>query len=716
MYSVVIRAIATRASGDTGPAETVDTTVTVTVTDVDEDGEVVISWLQPEVSTSITATLTDPDGPSDANPPVTNTAITDATWVWGVSEVETGPLDVDNDDHWGPAPGNGNTTGSYTPAASDAGKFLRVTASYTDHNDGGKTARMMSANPVQAAGLGANNESPDFDGAKVELSVAETAELGDDVDDPVVATVVARSDTDILTYSLRTFVSADEGDTGLTAGTEADADLAAFKIDKATGQITVAQELDFESRGDPADGKYVVVATVTDPSGLDDSIVVVITAEDRNEDPVLRGRPELTIDEIDSGDATAGSPLFVGNEAETTVNVYNVDDEDDRASVASWRLEGKDAGQFQLIGTVGRTLVFTTQPDYENPADADGDNVYKVTVVAIDNDGARGEFDVCIAVMNIDEAGKITLRDEDGKELVQPHADGPITAELTDPDGGVTGVMWQWERSQVNPPTGSDPLTDIAAEDGGTSATYTPTNDDTSYFLKVTATYMDAKNEDPGDTDARMADATAAHAVLEVEDLKRKPEFSEETVTRMVAENAPSTTFVGEPLSLAMDLDDPQGVRLTYTLEDSDNGSEDTAFFELFMVDPTPGDPDNDDERASTQIMVSLHDEAHDLDHEAEDRNGKYEVVLKVTDESGLDETITVTITVMDRNEAPTTPMEASGDAPTTPANNAPEFPSTETGMRSVAENTATGMPIGAPGHGHGRGRRRHIDLYAEWR
>ena len=91
-----------------------------------------------------------------------------------------------------------------------------------------------------------------------------------------------------------------------------------------------------------------------------------------------------------------------------------MDDEDDRASVASWRLEGEDAGQFQLIGTVGRTLVFTTQPDYETPADADGDNVYKVTVVAIDNDGGRGEFDVCIAVMNINEAGKITLRDEDG--------------------------------------------------------------------------------------------------------------------------------------------------------------------------------------------------------------------------------------------------------------------------------------------------------------
>ena len=718
-YSVVIRAIASRTSGDTGPAETVDTTVTVTVTDVDEDGEVVISWLQPEVeddeddtntatNTGITATLTDPDGPPNAALPVTDTKIVDATWEWTVSEIVQGSLDVDNDAHWGTAPGDGARLAEYTPVTSDENKYLRVTASYTDRNGDGKTERMMSAYPVQAAGLGATNQSPDFEGEKVERSVAETAAVGADVDDPVVATVVARSDTDILTYGLRAVIQADISSiTGVTLpsgdGTGPSDDLAAFDIDKATGQITVAQKLDFESRGTPANGKYVVVVTVTDPSGLGDIIVVVITARDMNEVPVLRGRPELTIREIDGGDATAGSPLFVGNTvgADPTVNVYNVDDEDDRASVKSWRLEGEDKAQFQLIGTVGRTLVFTTQPDYENPADADGDNVYKVTVVAIDNGGARGEFDVCIAVMNFDEAGKITLRDEDGNELVQPHALGPITAELTDPDGGVTGVTWQWERSQVNPPTSDEPLMDIAAEDGGTSATYTPTNVDTSFFLKVTATYMDAKNEDPGDTDARMADATAAHAVLEVEDLKRNPEFSEETVTRtvtrMVAENAPSTTFVGEPLSLAMDLDDPQGVRLTYTLEDSDNGSEDTAFFELFMVDPTPGDPNNDDERASTQIMVSLHDEAHDLDHEAEDRNGKYEVVLKVTDESGLDDAITVTITVTDRNEAPSTPMEASDDAPTPPANNAPEFPSTETGMRSVPENTATDMPIGDP-------------------
>ena len=185
----------------------------------------------------------------------------------------------------------------------------------------GKTARAMSAYPVQAAGLGATNESPDFDGAKVERSVAETAEVGDDVDDPVVATVVARSDTDILTYGLR----AVEQRTSRTSpalpcptGTEPADDLAAFDIDKATGQITVAEKLDFESRGTPADGKYVVVVTVTDPSGLGDGIVVVITARDMNEVPVLRGRPELTINEIDGGAANADNPDLWGTQQTQT--------------------------------------------------------------------------------------------------------------------------------------------------------------------------------------------------------------------------------------------------------------------------------------------------------------------------------------------------------------------------------------------------------------
>ena len=422
-YKVVIRAIASRASDDTGPAETVDTPVAVTVTDVDEDGEVVISLLQPEVGRAIMASLTDPDE-----------GVTNVTWKWEVSEVAANVLDINEDHHWGDAPGDGDDLITYTPAGADLtnnpdttddnpideGKYLRVTAEYTDTNGADKTAHAMSAQTVQAWGLGATNESPDFEGDKVELSVAETAAVGANVDAPVVATVTAPSSTDILTYSLEAVTATGlKGITGVTlpsgTGTEPNDDLAAFDIDKATGQITVAQKLDFESRGAVGnrDGKYVVVVRVKDPSHLGDSIVVVITAEDMNEDPVLSGRPELTIEEINSSDEDAANPDFDGNPepvaqtpAVATVNVYNVVDEDRRAATQRWDLEGEDKDQFQLIGNVGRTLVFTTQPDYENPADANGDNVYKVTVVTFDGDGGRGEFDVCIAVMNIDEARK----------------------------------------------------------------------------------------------------------------------------------------------------------------------------------------------------------------------------------------------------------------------------------------------------------------------
>ena len=128
--------------------------------------------------------------------------------------------------------------------------------------------------------------------------MAETAAVGDPTwarSGCGHAVVGRRLDTDILTYGLSAVEQDDiDGITDVTLpsgdGTGPGDDLAAFDIDKATGQITVAQKLDFESRGpDVGDmnGKYVVVATVTDPSAdLDaspttgyDFIVVVITAE-----------------------------------------------------------------------------------------------------------------------------------------------------------------------------------------------------------------------------------------------------------------------------------------------------------------------------------------------------------------------------------------------------------------------------------------------------
>ena len=126
------------ATDSFGASDTI--TVTVTVINVDEDGTVTLSSMQPVVSTELTANLEDPDGPAGAAIPLTSTEITGATWQWARSDAMDGAYTG--------IPGA--TSMNYTPVAGDVGMYLRATASYTDGEGSGKSAEMVSANAVAA--------------------------------------------------------------------------------------------------------------------------------------------------------------------------------------------------------------------------------------------------------------------------------------------------------------------------------------------------------------------------------------------------------------------------------------------------------------------------------------------------------------------------------------------------------------------------------------
>ena len=92
--------------------------VTVTVTDVDEDGVVSLSTKRPRKGVAVTATLVDPDGVVDGS----------AVWVWQRSAGYNDWVTI-----------AGADASSYTPVAADAGSFLRVGVSYSDrHGSGGQ--------------------------------------------------------------------------------------------------------------------------------------------------------------------------------------------------------------------------------------------------------------------------------------------------------------------------------------------------------------------------------------------------------------------------------------------------------------------------------------------------------------------------------------------------------------------------------------------------
>ena len=157
-----------------------------------------------------------------------------------------------------------------------------------------------------------------------------------------------------------------------------------FAIDPSTGQITVADGslLDHE-----AASSHQITVRVTDQAGLVREQVVTITVADQNEAPVV----------------TSGSAVSFAENGTGAVYTATATDPD-AGTVVTWSLSGADAALFDIDATTG-VVTFKAAPDYENPADAEGDNVYDINLVASDG-GLSTSHAVAITVTNV--SGSLT--------------------------------------------------------------------------------------------------------------------------------------------------------------------------------------------------------------------------------------------------------------------------------------------------------------------
>ena len=161
------------------------------------------------------------------------------------------------------------------------------------------------------------NNSPDFKISETTRTVPEDTDVGDPVGPPV--DVLTNEDNDILTYE----ILSDDQETIARCSKH---DVPFFSINKATGQIMVRKELNFEGHVDDIDGDtnkddggYRLVIRATDPSNETTGdnnrgeIVVRITATDVNEAPtVSSGMMELSVDELDSSKKDTDVTKYVG--------------------------------------------------------------------------------------------------------------------------------------------------------------------------------------------------------------------------------------------------------------------------------------------------------------------------------------------------------------------------------------------------------------------
>ncbi len=365
------------------------------------------------------------------------------------------------------------------------------------------------------------------------------------------------------------------------------------------------------------------------------------------------------------------------------------------------------------------------------------------------------DFEVTVTVTNVEEPGEITFSPD---EVPEPGV--PITATHTDPDGSITGRMWQWQRSED--PEADPPVWDNIS--GATSSTYTPDatndviasgdNDGEGYYLRARVTYTD------GQDSGKSAMAVAG----QVGTANTRPQFpSSENGQRTVLENARAGTNIGDPIAA----EDPEHNSLTYTLTGEDAESftivsstgqlrtkepldfEDGPTLYIFNIDvhdrrDSSGassthiddtqlviiDVDNVDEPGtvklttvtnSIQATVPITTELEDPDgslsnitwewHRSTNRSTWTETPIATgatytpteadegdTDEEDQDNYLRATATYTDgEGSDKTAEAVTSRVAGPPPTNAAPVFPDSEDGQRDLREDAGSGMAVGAP-------------------
>ena len=287
--------------------------VMINVTDVEEAGTVTVAGATRGGST-LTTLVSDPDGSVSNN----------ISWQWARSDTATGTLtDITT---------NG-TASSYRLVAADVGKYLWVTASYSDRRGSGKSASAVTAQ------ITTNNAEPTFSAMTAMRTLPENSAPETAVGAPVSAMDSDTNDMgdprDTLTYSL--------------SGTDA----SSFSLNTSTGQLSTksGETYDFEDQA-----SYAVTINVTDgidaagdpDTAIDDSIPVTINLTDVDEpgtvqiEGTLAGGQELTASVTDIDGPVSSESWRWSRDDSATGTFSNIDG----ATFATYGLVAADVGKF----------------------------------------------------------------------------------------------------------------------------------------------------------------------------------------------------------------------------------------------------------------------------------------------------------------------------------------------------------------------------------
>ena len=245
----------------------------------------------------------------------------------------------------------------------------------------------------------------------VEITVTDANESGA-ITGPTSIDYPENSTTTVATYSITDPESNDI--TWSVAGTDA----ARLSISEE-GELSFRSPPDYEAPNDAnQDNVYEVTVRASD-SDLMSTLEVEITVTNANESGPITGPTTIDYPENDT----------------TAVATYSITDPENND--ITWSVAGTDAARFSI--NEDGELSFRSSPNYEDPNDANADNVYEVTIRASDGN-LMSTLDVEVTVTDTNESGNIT-----GPTTIDYPENSTTTVaaySITDPDGDGDGVTW----------------------------------------------------------------------------------------------------------------------------------------------------------------------------------------------------------------------------------------------------------------------------------
>ncbi len=142
----------------------------------------------------------------------------------------------------------------------------------------------------------------------------------------------------------------------------------------------------------------------------------------------------------------------------------------------TYSIGGTDSSSFSIASSSGQ-LRTKAALDYETKSS------YSVTVTAEDTSNASDSITVTIGVTNLDETGRVNL------SSTHPEVGKEISATLSDPDGGVSSISWQWQSKSKQTSDGTLDWQNISR---ASSSRYTPLGVHVGIQLRATVTYTDS--------------------------------------------------------------------------------------------------------------------------------------------------------------------------------------------------------------------------------